>query len=187
MNFNCILCKYCNNEIGCNKVISENNLWHCPSLSNIYYGRLIKYFPFKIIDKVNTYIECKRYEKYYIDEYETKDTKFIWGIKSWDCLSPAVDANLYTMNDLDLIYLKNEAKYTLGVETIYFFKDGYNGEKQYIKSLLGKFTDWMISQGYNIDQPMTLSEIFTDGYNINTHFSNIEDAYNTFKIMVEGF
>lgn len=91
------------------------------------------------------------------------------------------------MNDLDLIYLKNEAKYTLGVETIYFFKDGYNGEKQYIKSLLGKFTDWMISQGYNIDQPMTLSEIFTDGYNINTHFSNIEDAYNTFKIMVEGF
>lgn len=58
MNFNCILCKYCNNEIGCNKVISENNLWHCPSLSNIYYGRLIKYFPFNIIDKVNTYIEC---------------------------------------------------------------------------------------------------------------------------------
>lgn len=179
MNFNCILCKCRNNKIGCNKEISENNLWHCPSLSNIYYGILIKYFTFNIIDKVKTYIECKRYEKYYIDERETKDTKFIWGIKSWDCLSQSVVANLYTMNDLNLIYLKDEDKYTL--------RDGYNGEKQYIKSLLGKFTDWMISQGYNIDQPMALYEIFTEGYNINTHFSSIEDAYNTFKIMAEGF
>ncbi len=91
------------------------------------------------------------------------------------------------MNDLDLIYVKDEDKFILSVETIYLFEDGYSSEKQYIKSLLDKFTDWMISQGYNIDQPMALYEIFTEGHNINTHFNSIEDAYNTFKIMVEGF
>lgn len=187
MDFNCILCRYRNDENKCYKVITENNLWHCPSLSNIYYGKLIKYFPFNIIDKLMTYFEYKRYEKNYIDEYETKNIKFIWGIKSWDCLSQSENANLHTMNDLDLIYVKDEDKFILSVETIYLFEDGYSSEKQYIKSLLDKFTDWMISQGYNIDQPMALYEIFTEGHNINTHFNSIEDAYNTFKIMVEGF
>ena len=94
------------------------------------------------------------------------------------------------MNDFDLIYLKDEKKYILGIETAYKFKDKQS-EKEYLQELLNKFTKWMQDNGFNTDSSLNsygdMFEVFTDGININSHFDTIEDAYRTFKLLVNGY
>lgn len=123
------------------------------------------------------------------DYTENKEMKFIWGLISCDDIS-ASKPNLLTMNDIDLIYLKDEKKYILGIETMYYFNSKQE-EKKYLQYLLDSFTDWMINNEYNIN--LTLSpygdfvELFSEGININTHFDTIESAYRTFYILVNGY
>ena len=142
--------------------------------------------------------KCKKiwysHHYYYDDDYnkdytENSSMKFIWGLKSYDDLS-SCGANLYTMNDIDLIYLKDAKKYILGVETVYLFKTKED-EQNYFKTLLENFTVWMNKQGYDINNTLNpygdMHSIFTSGYNINTHFDTIEDAYRIFKFLVNGY
>ena len=112
--------------------------------------------------------------------------EFIWGLKSDDDLTNN-EASLYTMNDIDIIYDKKERTYRFGIETIYCFEKGLEGEKEYIQKLFNKFTEWMIQQNYNINRELNIYQVFTEGVNINTHFESIEDSYTTFKYMVKGF
>lgn len=199
--YNCILCKY-------NKYNKDNDscfnhrekdeygypVGGCKSLSNIYYGKIIKWFPFNIIHKIINKIQWEQADKYYDDFNEdcteNNNMKFIFGIMSYDDLSGATKPNLLTMNDLDLIYLKDENKYILSIETIYHFDD--EQEKQnYLKFLLEKFTKWMEDNEYDTNSNLTpygdMFEIFSGGININSHFDTIEDAYRTFKLLVNGY
>lgn len=61
----------------------------------------------ELIEKINLCKDMKRYEDYYLDPYEEGNMKFIWGVKSYDDLTTS-NACLYTMNDIDLIYLKDK-------------------------------------------------------------------------------
>ena len=70
---------------------------------------------YNIFLNIKEEIDTKRYENNCINEYETKDMKFVWGLQSYDDLSKSNTANLYTMNDIDLIYIKDEKKYVLGI------------------------------------------------------------------------
>lgn len=202
--YNCIFCKYRklnkNHDYACMDSWEKDEYGHpigeCNSLSNIsniWHGKLSKYFPFNIVQYFIDRYEEKIAEEYY-DDYnenftENSSMKFIWGLKSYDDLS-SCDANLETMNDIDLIYLKDEKKYILSVETIYYFNSEQD-EKYYYKNLLDKFTKWMEKQKYNTNSSLNpygdSYEIFTSGVNINTHFDTIEDAYRTFKLLVNGY
>ena len=122
----------------------------------------------------------------YINVKETETLKYIWGVESWDNIGSGDGANLYTMNDLDVLYLKDEGKYMLSVETIYMF-DNESSEYGYMRNLLDKFTDFMEQNEYDTTHEFTLSEVFTDGININTHFNSIEECYAAFKMFVNGF
>ena len=180
---NCILCSL----EGC--VDASQRGEKCPSISNIFYGKIIE---LPIIKQVYDYIsdkkmekEMKEYEEYYINENETQDMLYVWGIKSWDDLTPGTQANMYTMNDLSLIYDKDTNKYSLSVETIYMFKE--NGQYGYMKSLLDEFTKWMEENNYNTSIEFNLHRVFTDGISINTTYNSIEEAYAAFKMMVNGF
>ena len=199
--YNCIFCKYRklnkNHDYACMESWKKDeygySIGECNSLSNIWYGKLNKYFPFNIIqyfiDKHEEKITEEYYNDYNEDFTENSSMKFIWGLKSYDDLSN-YDANLETMNDIDLIYLKDEKKYILGVETAYMF-NSKEAEKEYFKTLLDKFTEWMEEQGYNTNSTLNpygdMYEIFSGGININTHFNTIEDAYRTFKLLVNGY
>lgn len=123
-------------------------------------------------------------EKEYQDFEDTWE--FIWGIKSYDCLT-AGEANLHTMNDIDITYDKKQKTYSLSIETGYDFKVGSDGERGYILSLFDEMTKWMLEQGHKIDTHPWISNIFTNGYNINTKFNSIEELYTTFKCLVKGF
>ena len=195
--YNCILCKY--NKYNKNGDNCYNHrekdeygypIGECKSLLNIYYGTLIKFFPFKQIDYFLTNRAWRKEEKYIKEmdkEYgdytlETDDLKFIWGIKSYDDLSCA-DACLYTMNDIDIIYDKKKKEYILGIETAYLFKT-YNDECKYLSDCLKAFTKYMDDNGLNKNEPFRL---FMSNPCTNMVANSIEELYTNFKIFVNGY
>lgn len=125
------------------------------------------------------------YDEEYFDPYENETMKYIWGVTSWDDLT-GHDACLYTMNDIDLIYLKNEDKYLLSIETIFQFeKEEY--KLNYLKRCLDAFTKFMAENGYNTETKPFWMDVFSYGWNMNTHFDSIEDCYAMFKLLVNGY
>lgn len=137
-----------------------------------------------IIELYYKYINWK-YGK--LDKEMHEEMEVIFGIKAWDDLTEGNQATLYSMNDIEIIYYKKENKYGISIETMYSFEDGRNGEKKYIQQLLNQFTEWMIQEGYDINEEVWIYNIFTDGYNINTKFDTIEELYACFKMLVNGF
>lgn len=181
MDINCILCKHRNDRDGC-----INDERYCPSLSNIWHGKILN---LPIVSQIyDLYLnrQYKKYDKYYINEYETQDMKFIWGVQSCDDLSQAESANLHTMNDIDVVYLKDENKYIIGIETVYGFTSAEE-EKNYLKQCLAAFTEFMKANKFDVDKKLFLPNIFTYEWNINTHFDTIEDCYAMFKLLVDGY
>ena len=195
--YNCILCKY--NKYNKNGDNCYNHrekdeygypIGECKSLSNIYYGTLIKFCPFKQIDYFLTNRAWRKEEKYIKEmdkEYgdytsETDDLKFIWGVKSFDDLSSS-NACLYTMNDIDIIYDKKKKEYILGIETAYLFKT-YNDECKYLSDCLKAFTKYMDDNGLNKEEPFRL---FMSNPCTNMVANSIEELYTNFKIFVNGY
>ena len=125
----------------------------------------------------------RKYPDYIEDEYNYGDLKFIWGVKSWDDLT-SKDANLYTMNDLDIIYNRDKKEYMLGIETIYSFDNGKDGEIKYLEGLLDKFTEYMQERGCTTSDKISLCCIeSSDPWKAET----IPELYIRFKIFVNGF
>ena len=190
LNFDkkCLFCKYKYDSDACIDA-TFNHDFHCRSLSNIYYGKIIKWFPFNVIEKIKDKIEWKKAEKFYDDfnedGTENSTMKHIWGLKSYDDLLSA-PCGLMTMNDIDVIYLKNENKYIVSIETIYMFED-IHGQYRYMEYLLDKFTEFMTENNYDTTKEFGLYEVFTNGVNINKHFDSIEECYAAFKMFVNGF
>lgn len=195
--YNCILCKYNKYNKEGDSCFNHREKDHygypvgeCKSLSNIYYGTIISFFPFKQIDEFRTIRAWKKEEKYNkeMDEkygdysLETDDIKFIWGVKSWDDLSGA-DACLYTMNDIDLTYDKKNKEYMLGIETAYIFKN-HADECEYLRNCLKAFTKYMDDNGLNKNEPYKL---FMSNPCTSMEAETIEDLYVNFKIFVDGF
>lgn len=196
--YNCILCrynKYNKNGDNCMNHREKDEygypLGECKSLSNIYYGTIVKFFPFKQIYnfatelswlKENKYLK-KMDEKYGDYSLENDDMKFIWGVKSWDDLTTQ-DANLYSMNDLSIVYDKEKKEYMLGIETIYFFNNKED-EIKYLEDLLDKFTEYVKENKYMINRDkMCLTNVeSSEPWRAET----ISELYIRFKIFVNGF
>ena len=190
--FNCIFCKHKkynkNFDYACiDKIKGQED---CYSLSNIYYGKLIKFFPFKQINYIKMQIAYKkenRYCKKMTQKYgdytiETDDIKFIWGITNWEDLS-GMEANLFTMNDIDITYDKKEKEYMLGIETAYIF-DSYEAECNYLLRCLSAFAKYME------DNNLKKNEYFILTFNTpstSMTAESIEELYTNFKIFVDGF
>ena len=111
------------------------------------------------------------------------DMKFIWGVKSYDDFSSA-PANLWTMNDIDIVYDEENKEYLLSVETIYDFDNGREGQIKYYDNLLNEFTKFMIDNGYDMDLPD--SKIMIKPITL-TRADTITELYFMFKIFVKGF
>ena len=140
--------------------MKRNKLLELPVIKQIY-----DYISDKQFEK-----EIKEWEENFISENETEDMLFVWGIMSYDDLSGSKKANMFTMNDLDLIYHKDINKYSLSIETIYCFSSE-GGQYGYMQSLLDEFTKWMEENNYNINREFDLYAVFTAGISINTKFN----------------
>ena len=195
--YNCILCKYKKynkNGDSCFNHLEKDKFGYpigeCKTLSNIYHGTMIKFFPFKQIDNFMTeraYRKEERYNEEMDKKYgdctlETDSIKFIWGTKSWDDLT-AHDASLYTMNDIDITYDKENKKYILGIETAYVF-ESHAAECEYLRNCLKAFTRYMDDNELNKNEPYRL---FMSNTCVNMTAETIEELYTNFKIFVNGF
>ena len=195
--YNCILCKYNNyNKDGGSCFNHQEKdeygypVGECKSLSNIYYGIILKFFPFKQIHNFRTERTWRKEEKYneemdkkYGDcSLENDDMKFIWGVKSWDDLS-GHDACIYTMNDIDITYDKKEKKYMLGIETAYGFKT-HAAECEYLQDCIKAFTKYMDDNGLEKNKPY---QLFFSNPCTSMEAESIEELYTNFKIFVDGF
>ena len=196
-NYNCILCKYNKYNKDGDSCFNHREKEHygypvgeCKSLSNIYYGTIIKFFPFKQIHSLIKNFAYWRHDKYlarmsnkYGDfSLETDDIKFIWGVKSLDDLSGA-NACLYTMNDIEIIYDKKKKEYILGVETAYVFSTRVD-ECDYLRNCLKAFTKYMDDNGLKKNKPY---DLFLNDTCTSTTAETIEELYVNFKIFVDGF
>lgn len=108
--------------------------------------------------------------------------EFIWGVQSCDNLTRHCD--IYSLNDIELIYHKDTREYTVSIETIYEFNQP-DEAVNYLKNLLKAFTEWMQEQGYETEYKPSFYKSFT--YTETQHFKTIEGAYMDFKLRVIGF
>ena len=124
----------------------------------------------------------KKYPDYKVDEYNDGALKLIWGIKSYDDLSGA-DVNLYTMNDIDITYDRDNKTYSLGVETAYCFNNKQD-ECEYLVQLLSAFTKFMNENNYNTEHPYFF---FMHNPETIMKAESIEELYTNYRIFVEGY
>lgn len=117
------------------------------------------------------------------DPYTIDNIQFVWGIKSWDDLT-SNEPNLYTLNDLDIIYNKDTKLYSLSIETVYQFKQGKVGEVNYLNDLLKKFTEYMEKNNYNTNE---LYFFQWEQPKITLEAKTIPELYTQFRIFVEGY
>lgn len=182
---NYVFCKHNNTEkcYNCDRT--------CPSVSNILYGvvfklpiikQIYKYISNKIFEKVMK-LEEEMFEKY--GGCENESIKLIFGVKSYDDLCEC-DVNLYTMNDLDVIYDKQTKKYSISIEAFYQF-DSIEGQVRYLNGLLEKFTKYMTDNNLDKNYKISFYDIFYGNININCIANSIEECYARFKFIVEGF
>lgn len=127
------------------------------------------------------------------DENTVGDTHFIWGIKSYDDMTFAKKANMYTMNDIDVV--KQGDKYLLGIEEVYLF----NREKdriEYLEHLEAKFREWILSLGYKEEDIANLRDCscFTHFYpsaimeDITTFEASTPiDLYKKYKLFIISY
>ena len=124
----------------------------------------------------------RKYPDYETNEYNSGDFKFIWAVKSWDELSNR-DANINTMNDIEIDYDRKNKEYILSIETIYHFDNGKEGEVKYLEKLLNDFTKFMIDNNYKIDEPF----FFWRASDSLFRAESIPLLYTQFKLFVEGY
>lgn len=124
----------------------------------------------------------KKWPDYVDDEYNCGPYKFIWGVKSDDCLI-AGDANIYTMNDIDIDFNRLTNQYELGVEMIYRFIS-IQDEIEYYRELLDKFTKYVNDNGLDVKQHCNPA---FSGFGIQFKADTIEELYIQFKIFVIGY
>jgi hypothetical protein len=111
--------------------------------------------------------------------YEEDDLEFIWGVKSWDDMCDC-EANLYTMNDIDITYDKKSKMYMLGVELIYEFHS-IQGKIDYLEELLNKFTWFMVNNNYKMFEDTHLMCI-----DLEFTQDSVEHLYRSFYVYVKG-
>ena len=88
--------------------------------------------------------------------------------------------------DFEVSYDSENESYHIGFETMLGFKEE-DGCKNWIKTCLDIFTDYMVEHNYDTTRELDMDEVFTIGININTDFKTIEEAYAYMKFVVNGF
>lgn len=113
----------------------------------------------------------KHYEQEKYNPYVLNNLVFIWGVKSRDDFTNN-SANIFTMNDIDVVYDIGTQQYIIGVEEAYSF-DTLKDKQIYFTKLFVLFEKWYESMGYDITKisDMQLSE--NEEHKILKHINNI--------------
>jgi hypothetical protein len=106
---------------------------------------------------------------------------FIWGIKARDDFTDS-EPNLFTLNDIDLIYDSNDGNFKLSIETAYHFED-IKHRNHYLLHLLNSLEEFMKDNGFPTNEIY-----FFDFSNckINLESNFISQVFAQFRVFVKG-
>ena len=120
--------------------------------------------------------------------------KFIWGLKSYDDLTPG-EASLHSMNDIDIYYDESEKLYHLGIEEIYVFeKEEYRID--YLNHLADEFEDYLLRNGYKREEinDLRLANVFGEYYPsgvvagiASMQAPTLTELYRKYKLFVKAY
>ena len=118
------------------------------------------------------------------DEYNCGPLKYIWGIKSYDDLTLS-EPNFYTLNDLDIYFIRDNKLYMLGLETIHSF-DNNEDRINYLNRLLDAFRDYMVINNlFDSNYDPFFLYVYNDGKMFEAE--SLTKLYYKFKIFVTGY
>ena len=128
------------------------------------------------------------------DDDEFDGVKFIWGIKSADDLS-FCEVSAYTMNDIEINYIKEEDMYCLDFEQAYVFE---KKEQMivYLNKLADLFEKYLLENGYDKDEINHLqsSVVYSEYYSTSILDSIFElkastliELYKKFRLFIKMF
>lgn len=107
---------------------------------------------------------------------------FIWGIKSRDDLWPTTNkANLYTMNDIDLIYDAKDNLFKLGIETAYCFS-AIADRNNYLLRLLREFEKFV----KDLNLPIERYNFGFSNCSLKMTSESISELLANFRVFVKG-
>lgn len=89
--------------------------------------------------------------------------------------------------DFELSYYPEDNKYQFEFETFLAFPNKDEGARDWIIYCLSTLTDYMDENELDMTKELNLYDVFTGGFNANTRFDSVEDAYAFLKMMVFGF
>ncbi|PIH59089.1 hypothetical protein [Paenibacillus sp. LK1] len=125
---------------------------------------------------------CKmKYPDYADNEYNQGRLKHIWGVKS-SIDNRFKEANMYTLNDIEVIYDRKNKLYFLHMQTQHC--ESSNEERGYLQSLLLSFEDYMDDNGFNTNYQKRFLYSLP---NVNSYAESIEELYINFKMYVKGY
>lgn len=114
----------------------------------------------------------------YFNSYVYGDISYIFGIPAHDLYGKDAISNLFTTDDLKIVYDGGKNKYCLEIETIYQFQTEED-EINYYSQLLSRFAEWMAQNQYDIHSKIEAYQIF----NPDMEFDSIPEVYAWFKLM----
>ena len=141
----------------------------------------IKFWSWNKKEEANERKMKKKYPKWNPENW-IDDLEFVWGIKSYDCLARC-DANIHTMNDIEIDFDHKDNMYYLSIETAYMFQDK-QAECEYLKGLLKCLEEYMDEHKVNKDTP---DDLFIRNIGISMTAETIAELYWDFKLYVNGF
>ena len=118
---------------------------------------------------------CNEFMHPMVDEYNRYPICYIWG--------NVPNGNLYSMDDICIIYNEKEQMYYLCIETAFLIGNQL-GWAEYLKMLLVQFTEFMEINGYDTDAE---KELFMDNPKIELKSQTIEGLYTEFRLFVNAF
>lgn len=133
-----------------------------------------------ICAKLDTFAAIARH---CIERAEEDGMLFVWGVKSPDDDSEN-DADLYTKNDIDIVYNMQKDYFTLSIDTNYYF-DSDADQKQYAADLLAQLKHFMRNAGLDTHVMLSLDEMAR--YNLYSDFEDLETLYAAARMILLGY
>ena len=118
-----------------------------------------------------------------IERPEENGSLFVWGIKSPDDTT-GEDADIFTKNDIDIVYNIEKDYFTLSIDTDYFF-DSDADQKQYAADLLTELKHFMRNTGLDTHVLLSLDEMAN--YNLYSDFEDLETLYAAARMILLGY
>ena len=150
-------------------------------MTKINIIKMIRHWMYDKKEKANERKMKKKYPQWNPENW-IDDLEFVWGIKSYDCLLRC-DANIHTMNDIEIDYDHKDSVYYLSVETAYMFQNK-QAECKYLKGLLKCLEEYMDNHQISRDSP---DGLFMRNIGISMTAETIAELYWDFKLYVNGF